>query len=85
VNLATGAIKARRKKDTYLTLCDGDGGGPMDGAACASPLPVALLVDANFFGFVMGDTSLEGSSLQETTKSMRVKILVDKTQVIVDS
>jgi hypothetical protein len=31
-----GDVKARRKKDTYLTLCDGNGGGPVVGAAGSS-------------------------------------------------
>jgi hypothetical protein len=60
-----GAVKARRKKDMYLALCDGDSGIPVDGAACASspsrcsPCGVVFL----FFLFVMGDTPLEDSSL----------------------
>jgi hypothetical protein len=31
-----GVVKVRRKKDAYFTLCDSDGGIPVDGAAHAS-------------------------------------------------
>jgi hypothetical protein len=59
-----GVVKARRKKDAYLTLCDSDGSIPVDGAAHASspsgypPCGHIFL----FFGFVMGDAPLVSSS-----------------------